>query len=93
MSAQGAPPKIISPLRNVEYSLRVNREQHSRVPLTAVADADSPRVYWFVDESFVGSSGSRETFYWEARPGTFMVRVVDERGRSDAREVVVTMVQ
>ena len=53
-------------------------------PFTAVTDADSRRVYWFVDAELVGTSGSGETLFWSARPGTFLVRAVDDQGRAAA---------
>jgi len=47
-----------------------------------VTDADSRIVYWFVDSALVGTSRSGESFFWKARPGDFIVRAVDEQGRT-----------
>jgi penicillin-binding protein 1C len=57
--------------------------------LTAVTDADSRVVYWFVDSALVGTSRSGEAFFWHARRGTFIVGAVDEQGRADGEEVAV----
>ena len=63
------------------------------LPLAAVTDADVHALYWFLDEHLVGTSGVREPLFWRAQPGSYVVRVVDDQGRSDARELKVTLVK
>ncbi len=84
----GAAPLISSPARGIEYG--VHRDDRSQIPFTAVTDADSRRVYWFVDAELVGTSGSGETLFWRARPGSFLVRAVDDQGRAAAERLQVS---
>lgn len=83
----GAPPRITSPLSEVSYALRLGADP--AIPLTAAADADASRLYWFVDDRQVAESLPGKPAVWQAEPGRYMVRVVDDLGRSDAREIVV----
>lgn len=61
----------------------------TEIPFAAVTDADSRQVYWFVDSELVGTSRSGESLYWKARPGTFLVRAIDEQGRAVAEQMKV----
>ena len=84
-------PKIISPERHVEYNLR-SIQKAEKLPFTAVTDGDNNKVFWFVDESYVGTARSGEAFFWDPRPGNYVVRVVDQFGRHSARELRVVLV-
>ncbi len=93
-SAGGISPEIVSPLSRVSYSLRLGeRETPDPIPFSAVADADVRRLFWFADESFVGSTPPGETLFWTPRPGRYLIRVVDDHGRSHSRELTVELVQ
>jgi hypothetical protein len=46
-----------------------------------------------VADELVGRTRADETFMWRARPGRFVVRVVDDAGRADAEELSVAMVE
>lgn len=76
----GRPLRIETPQARVVYALRDGEDD--TIPFSAVADADGRRISWFVDDAFVGQSAPGETFFWQARPGRFVVRAVDEMGRS-----------
>lgn len=91
-AAKGAAPQITSPQQGVTYSLRASALERERIPLTAVTDADTRIVYWFVNEVFLGTSPSGESFFWKPAPGRFVVRAVDDRGRADARAVRAVLV-
>lgn len=91
-STHGQPPQITSPQVGLAYSLRAGRIGTETIPLQAVTDADVRVVYWFLDEKLLGKSNSGQPFFWTAKPGTFMVRAVDDQGRADAREVRVIVV-
>jgi penicillin-binding protein 1C len=78
----GAAPLISSPSRGVIYS--APGDGRTEISLAAVTDADSRTVYWFIDDELVGTSHPGETLFWKARPGTFIVRAVDEQGRAAA---------
>ncbi len=89
-SVQGAPPAITSPLRGVEYQLRAGRVESESVPLTANVSGEVHTLYWFVNDAYVGDSRPGTPLVWKpGRSGKFLVRAVDEQGRSDVRELRV----
>lgn len=91
-ASEGIPPQITTPEDGVDYNLRASASAPQTVPLAAVTDADVRRVFWFVDEQLVGTAPRGEPLHWNARPGTYVVRAVDDRGRSDARTLRVLLV-
>jgi penicillin-binding protein 1C len=93
MSSKGAGPQITSPRDGVVYSLRAGTLKEERLPFTAVTDADTKTIHWFVSEEYLGCSDSGKTFFWIPKPGRFVVRAVDDHGRSSVREVVTKIVE
>ncbi|HVN27442.1 MAG TPA: hypothetical protein VMT64_03100, partial [Candidatus Binataceae bacterium] len=90
-AATGMAPTISSPSNHVTYTTTAERE--SEIPFTAVTDADSRTVFWFVDDQLVGTSASGESLMWKARPGKFLIRAIDQQGRAVAEELrVVTAI-
>ncbi len=61
----------------------------SEIALRAYADADVKELYWFANERFLGRTGANEVLLWRPVPGAWAITVVDGRGRSDARDIVV----
>ncbi|MGO4781762.1 hypothetical protein AB4084_40375, partial [Lysobacter sp. 2RAB21] len=62
--------------------------------LAATVDADVSKLYWFVGNTFIGSADPGKALAWTPdRTGQFRVSVVDDRGRSDEREIEVAVVQ
>ncbi|MEK6698369.1 MAG: penicillin-binding protein 1C [Nitrospirota bacterium] len=92
-ASKGAGPRITSPQQGVTYSLRARSLDRERIPLTAVTDADTRTVYWFVNERFLGTSASGKPFLWRPTSGRFIIRAVDDQGRSDAREIKAVTVE
>jgi penicillin-binding protein 1C len=86
-AANGMPPLISSPSRGITYSSA--GASGTEIPFAAVTDADSRVVYWFVDDQLVGTSLSGESFMWKARPGSFLVRAIDQQGRAVAEQLKV----
>lgn len=86
---EGTPPIITSPQAGVVYSFRTRKSDGSRIPLTAVTDADAKSLYWFLNQNYVGRSKSGEPFFISPRAGEYVVRVVDDRGRSDLRDISI----
>lgn len=92
--ADGArAPKIATPLRGVTYTLRVSDPERQAIPLSAAIDADSARLYWFANTDFIGAAPRGDTLHWK-RPqaGFYVLRAVDERGRSATRDLSVEWV-
>ncbi|OGW39681.1 MAG: penicillin-binding protein 1C [Nitrospirae bacterium GWC2_56_14] len=93
LSTRGSGPQITSPRVGVVYSLRAGSLKDERLPLMAVTDADTKTIHWFVSEEYLGSSDSGKTFFWTPKTGRFVVRAVDDHGRSAVREVVTKIVE
>lgn len=87
----GLSPRMTSPQTDLSYVARANPALTTSIPFTAVADADVATLYWFVNETYLGKTSPDEPLFWKARPGSYVVRVVDDHGLSDARDVVVRL--
>ena len=85
----GFQPQITSPQTELIYIVRPNDHQKNQIPLSAVVDADVRKLHWFVNESWLGSSSPTQQFYWNGKPGKYVIRVVDDHGLSDARDITV----
>lgn len=88
-ASRGAPPSISSPLAGVTYYARPGEREP--IPFSASADADARELWWFVDGALVGRAAAGKPFFWTPRPGRALVRVVDDQGRADARELEVSL--
>ena len=83
-------PAISSPLRSLRYMLDARNPQ--AVLLRADAAAGIQKIYWFVGDSFLGTGAPGESIAWTTpRPGRYKLRVVDEEGRADVRELDVEL--
>jgi len=91
-SASGQMPVITSPQNTVEYVVNLNSDESNLIPLVATVDPDVDQIYWFVDGKYVGNSIGRQAFLWQARPGSFQVRAVDDSGRGASKRFVVSQV-
>ncbi len=86
----GMDPQITSPQAQLGYVIHTDATQKSLIPFTATADADVTTLYWFLNETFLAKTRRDQAFWWRhPRPGKFIVRVVDDHGRADARDLVV----
>jgi penicillin-binding protein 1C len=85
---KGTSPKIISPDSTVTYVLRTGAGGDG-VPLEATAEEGVKTVYWFADDAYIGQSKPSDVFLWEARPGRFQIRAVDDNGRAAIRALTV----
>lgn len=88
----GLNPVIISPQPSLEYIVRSGNTTNNQVPFTAVVDPDVDKLFWFIDGAFAGSSRRSKPFLWNATSGHYVVRVVDDSGRSASTELKVTQV-
>lgn len=92
--AGGTPPQITSPVTSATYTVRAGRVGQEAIPLTANADSEVRRLYWFVDEDYVGVGAPGVALGWTpARSGRYVVRAVDDRGRADSRPLQVAFVR
>ena len=86
-SGRGLPPRITSPLSGVTY--HASASAPGPIPLSATADADARELFWFADGALIGRSLAGKPLFWTPRPGRSTVRVVDDQGRGDTRDVDV----
>jgi len=93
-AGNGRAPNITAPLRGVTYALRLSDPERQAIPLSASVDADSGHVYWFANTSFIGSASRGTTLHWkQPAAGSYVLRAVDDRGRSATRGLNVEWVQ
>lgn len=85
-------PEILSPRENLIYSLR-SVDKSQIIPFEGSHDSSAKELFWFVDNEFVGKSTSGKSVLWKARSGHFMVKAVDNLGRSSSRSLNVQIVQ
>ena len=85
----GFAPQITSPQTQVSYITKLDAATQMLVPMTAVVDADVKNLYWFLNEAYLGKTPRNKAFLWPAKPGKYTVRIVDDYGRSDARDIVI----
>lgn len=86
-------PKITSPQADIDYLIRTNTDQETIIPLTAVADADVNTLYWFLNGSYLAKSIPGKTVFWHAKAGKFVLRVIDDHGLADVRDIKVQLSQ
>lgn len=82
-------PAIVSPLRGVSYTLRLSQP----TPIALRANAGSKTQFWFADGGLVGQTSSGTALAWlPPKAGRYRLRVIDESGAADARDVQVDVV-
>jgi penicillin-binding protein 1C len=88
MAHASGEPQIVSPLRAVTYTTRLSKP----VALTLKAEAQRGKLFWFSNEAFIGEAGAGEAIAWQPpKAGRFVLRVVDEAGNADSRDINVEM--
>lgn len=92
-SQPGIPPEITSPSADLTYTIRAGQPPSDSIAFQAVADADAHDLYWFLNEVYVGKCPVNQTLFWRPQAGRFVVRVVDDRGRSDSTSLTVSVAQ
>ncbi len=84
-------PVITSPLRGVTYPVRMSRA--TPISLRAEAASGVRQLYWFADDALIGKTAPGESLAWQpATPRSYMLRVVDDSGRADSREIIMEFV-
>jgi penicillin-binding protein 1C len=91
LDEDGHPPRISSPLAGVTYAVHPGAAADEAIGLQATVDGDAAELFWFADETFLGRARPGDTLFWRPPPGHFLLRAVDERGRSDSRPLRVEL--
>ncbi len=86
-------PCIVSPKKGLIYHVRAGSEADEVLNLEATAETSREHLRWFVDAAYVGVSEPSAALLWKPEPGRHVIRAVDDSGRADSREVVVTEVE
>jgi len=86
---RGVEPQIVSPLRAVTYTGRLSKP----VPLSLRAEGVRGKQFWFSNEAFIGEVKAGESLAWNPpKAGRYVLRVVDESGLADSRDLSVELV-
>lgn len=88
---KGLRPRISSPQTELVYFVHDLRKD--RIPLSVITDADVSKVYWFMNNEYLGSVTAGKPLLWNANSGHFRLHVVDDHGRSDSRDVVIQLAE
>lgn len=88
----GDAPQILSPLRDVVYSLRRSRSEEN-IALHATAGGGVKELHWFAGNAYLGRVAAQKSLAWRpAQAGWYSLSVVDDRGMSVTRDVRVEIV-
>jgi penicillin-binding protein 1C len=85
------PPQILSPREGVIYTIRSSDPSKRTISLEAILDADARKIFWFMDDRFLGSVAQGRSLDWQATPGKFTLRAVDDLGGAASRLIEVRM--
>jgi penicillin-binding protein 1C len=90
---ESEPPRLLSPLTGVTYTLRLSRPDET-IALQAGTEGDVKNIYWFSDKEFLGTSqANKNGLPWRpAHAGWHSLTAVDDHGRSISREIKVEIV-
>lgn len=88
---EGFTPQISSPASQVTYVARAGNDKVLTIPFNAIVDADVQYLYWFVNDNYLGKTTRDQALMWHATSGKYVVRVIDDYGRSDAKDIKVQL--
>ena len=89
----GKGPSIVSPKKGLTYHMRVGAQDDEVLDLEATAETTREQLHWFVDATYLGVSQPSAALLWKMAPGKHIIRAVDDAGRADSREILVTAVE
>nr|WP_269106909.1 penicillin-binding protein 1C [Massilia sp. TS11] len=87
-AGEGEGPHITAPNTGQVYTERLAKP----VPLALRASAanSSAPLFWFANGGLLGKASAGSSLSWlPPRPGRYQLRVIDDQGRSDVREIEV----
>jgi len=93
LSYSGKKPVISSPQKTVEYYIRLDRQKDRQIPLNTITDPNVEKLHSFVDQTYIGSVKPPKTLLWNAKPGAFNIRAVDDSGRASNVNISVKQTQ
>jgi penicillin-binding protein 1C len=84
----GEHPLILSPKSDISYRVRAS-EENKMIKFEAKVDSEVKNIFWYLGNQFLGKKLATESFFWEAKPGKYLVRLVDDKGRETAKNLQV----
>ena len=84
VSHRGLAPEITYPQTGVRYDMANAPAGGNELPFAASVSSDAEKVFWFVDNRFVGETPAGAAFFWRAEPGTHYLQVIDNLGRTNS---------
>ena len=100
-------PQIVSPLRAVTYTMRLSKPAPILLRAEGAGGAggavgagsggsighSQSKQFWFSNEAFIGEAKTGESLPWQPpKAGHYLLRVVDEAGLADSRDINVEIV-
>ncbi len=79
--------KILSPANNSKFVFSTNPNQNE-IQLKSSRD-DTHRMYWYVDDRFLGESSTTQPLHWTLTPGKHKIYCLDDSGDDDTIYVEV----
>ncbi|CAI3941888.1 penicillin-binding protein 1C [Commensalibacter papalotli (ex Botero et al. 2024)] len=90
------PPHIRSPHAYQTYLLRSKLKDHDQtfIALTANADGNISRLYWFANNNFLGETPPNSALFWQPELiGNYHISVTDDQGQSDSVNITIDSIQ
>ncbi len=81
----GKIPEITSPINNLTYYKQTDK----KLPLKAITDTNVRKIFWFINQNFIGESEPNKTLFIEPEIGKLTVTVVDDSGNSSSININV----
>jgi penicillin-binding protein 1C len=86
-NSTGLQPKIVSPISSADYLLQKHEE--NIIEFSAIVDSDVEKLYWFVNNNYIGNVSPTRSLSWKAKVGTHNITLVDDFGRSSSKLIRV----
>jgi penicillin-binding protein 1C len=78
---RGIAPAIAYPQNGLIYDMTNAPMGNKEIPFAANGDADTVKLFWFLDGRFIGESENGKPLFWIPSMGRHVLRVVDNVGR------------
>jgi penicillin-binding protein 1C len=83
----GRAPEIVTPKAGVRYLVAADRSSRHTLMLTAQADSDARRLFWFAGKEFIGATKPDEPCLWRPDGNADRIVVLDDQGRCAVKQV------
>lgn len=89
----GQPPEIIYPTLNLKYMVDKKDFDKTKIPFMARISNDAKKIFWFVNNSYIGEAKKDEPLLWKASLGIFDITAVDDFGRQATVKINVGLTE